>query len=78
MLKEVLSVFVLLTSIPVGLVLARLTPEELADGRKWFKLIILVSVLGVCLFYFLKNYVIALTFVYILIVTFVSFMKSKS
>jgi len=65
-------VLILLTAIPAGFLLAWLTKEELKDGRKWFKLIIALSLAGSVVFLVLKNEAVTLTLVYITIATGIS------
>ena len=68
-------VLILLTAIPAGFLLAWLTKEELKDGKKWFKLIIAVSLAGSIAFLFLKNEIVTLTLVYMAIVSYISMRK---
>ena len=53
----------------VGDYLAKITKEELKSGRKWFKLIILLGLVGVVIGLVLRNDVILFTFAFIAIVT---------
>lgn len=46
LLKLLIGTAILLLGIPLGNFLARQTKEELKDGQKWFKLIIIISLLG--------------------------------
>ena len=41
-----IGIFVLILGYPIGYFLARITSEELQSGQKWFKLIILLSLIG--------------------------------
>jgi ABC-type sugar transport system permease subunit len=72
MLTNLLVVFTLLTAIPVGLLIAWLTKEELRDGQKWFRLIVLLSCAGSVAFLMLKNEIVALSLVYSAIVSYMS------
>jgi len=38
-----IGVFVLFLGVPLGIFLAKFTKEELKDGRKWFKILIITS-----------------------------------
>lgn len=75
MLSIFFTVLILLTAIPAGLLVAWLTKEELRDGRKWFKLIIALSLAGSVVFLVLKNEAVTLTLVYIAIATSMSLKK---
>ncbi|MEM4230477.1 MAG: hypothetical protein QXF25_01205 [Candidatus Pacearchaeota archaeon] len=77
MLKLILISFVLLTSIPVGLLIAWLTQEELNAGKKWFKIIGSAGILGIIISFVLRQYVLTLTFAYIAIVAGISFIKAS-
>ena len=46
MIKILIGIFVLFVGIPIGNYLAKNTKEELKSGQKWFKLIIIVSLVG--------------------------------
>ena len=49
-MKEMINLFigilVLLVGVPLGNLLARVTKEELKSGQKWFKLVVILSLLG--------------------------------
>lgn len=77
MLKILLSIIALLTSVPAGLLIAWLAQEELKAGKKWFKIIAFGSVLGVVAGLFLRQYVLALTFAYMAFVSGISLIKAK-
>ena len=62
--------FVLLVlGIPIGNVLAKMTKEELKSGKKWFKLLIMLSLIGALVFLILCNDALLFTFLVIAIVT---------
>lgn len=75
----IINLVVLLTAIPVGLFLAYLTKEELVPGRKWF-IVILYTLIIVLLVFLLayRDIPIILALVYMIIVTYMSFFKSKN
>lgn len=75
MLKEVLIVIILISAVPLGYLLAYLCRDELKQGRKWFKLLVFVSVLLAVIFLFF-NLAIALTLFFISIVSLISLIKS--
>ena len=74
MILESILIFV---SIPVGYLIAWLARDELIIGRKWFKILMLISVIGIIAAYIFKEKVILFSFLFILIVSFISFRKSK-
>ncbi|HNZ52046.1 MAG: hypothetical protein BWY36_00341 [Candidatus Diapherotrites archaeon ADurb.Bin253] len=76
-IKLALGIFVLILGIPIGNVLARNTPEELKDGRKWFYLIILVCFVGAIVSLIIRNDALLFTFLFIAIVTSRSIKKDK-
>jgi hypothetical protein len=45
-IRLIIGIFVLLVGVIIGNYLANNTKEELKDGQKWFKLIIIVSLIG--------------------------------
>ncbi len=64
-----IGVLILILGIPIGDLLARLTPEELKDGRKWFYLLIFLSLSGAVTSLIILNDVLLFTFLFIAIVT---------
>jgi hypothetical protein len=68
-LNLLIGVAILLLGIPIGMLLAKLTKEELQDGKKYFKLIISISLLIGFAGLMLKNDIILFTFFFIAIVT---------
>lgn len=53
LLKYLLLLLVLLCAIPLGFLLAKLTKEELKQGRKAFKAIIIISFVIAAILFFL-------------------------
>ena len=41
-----IGVFVLILGVPIGRFLAKMTKEELKPGRKWFEVLIIISLIG--------------------------------
>ena len=64
-----LGVLVLLLGIPLGSYLAKETKEELKDGQVWFKMIILLSLVGILVSLFFGSDFFLFTFAFIAIVT---------
>jgi hypothetical protein len=70
-----IGIAVLALGIPIGNLLARATKDELKTGKKWFKLIILLSLIGAMVFLILGSDALLFTFLFIAIVTSRSFRK---
>ena len=72
-MQDVFRVFigiaVLLLGVPIGSYLAKSTKEELKQGQKWFKLIIIFSFIGSVISLILKNDILFFSFLFIIIVT---------
>jgi uncharacterized membrane protein YfcA len=45
-IKLLISVFVLILGIPIGNVLRKFTKEEMEQGRKWFKYLTFITLIG--------------------------------
>ena len=77
MIKQVIIVIILASSIPVGYILAYLCRDELVSGRKWFKFISLVLAISIILLLiFYRNSVLILSLIYMGIVSLISYLKS--
>ena len=76
-IKLILGTLFLLLGIPIGNYLAKITKEELRDGQKWFKLIILVCLVGAVLSLIFANDFLLFTFSFIALVTSRSLKRSK-
>ena len=76
MIKIILIPVILILGVPIGYLLAYLCRDELKEGKKYFKLIVLISsVLAVVFLFF--NLVTAISLVFIASVTGVSLIKSQ-
>jgi MFS family permease len=64
-----IGIVFLVLGIPLGNFLAKITKEELKSGRKWFKLLIILSFIGAIVFLILGNDALLFTFLFIAIVT---------
>jgi hypothetical protein len=71
-----IDVLIFLVSIPVGFLIAGLANDELKQGMKWFKNLMIVSVLGVAGGLFFNLGYLAWTFGFIGIVSGVSLWKN--
>ncbi len=76
-LKILIGIIVLALGIPLGSHLAKRTKEELKSGRKWFKLIIIISLIGGIIGLIIKNDVLLFGFFFIAIVTSRSLKKPR-
>ncbi|MFH1585738.1 MAG: hypothetical protein ABIB79_03150, partial [archaeon] len=68
-LKLLISTAVLALGFPIGSFLARLTKEELKPGQLWFKLIILICLVGAGVSAFFRNDTLMFSFLFIAVVT---------
>ena len=74
MLSEII---ILLLAVPVGYLIAYWTRDELVQGRKWFKVLIVLAVLtGIC-FFLIGEKAMVWTSGFVFISTFVSLVKSR-
>ena len=64
-----IGIVILLLGIPFGSWLARATKEELKQGKKWFRLIIVLGFIGSIISLILRNDVLFFSFLFIAIVT---------
>lgn len=65
----ILGICVLFLGIPIGNLLAKSTPEELKDGKKWFYLILFVCFIGSIFSLIFSNDALLFTFLFIAVVT---------
>lgn len=64
-----LGIILLILGIPIGNILAKMTKEELKDGKKWFKLLIILSLGGAFIFLIIKDDALLFIMLFIAIVT---------
>ncbi len=74
MISEIL---ILAIAIPVGYLIAWLAKDEIVSWRKWFKVLIISSVIVGIIFYFYEKPYISWTAGFILIVSSISLMQSQ-
>jgi NhaP-type Na+/H+ or K+/H+ antiporter len=75
-LEKWLIIIILILGFPIGYLLARLCRDELKEGRRYFRVLTIISsILGI-IFLFL-NLEIGFSLVFISIVAYVSYFKSK-
>lgn len=68
-LKIFIGIAFLWFGIPIGNFLAKHTKEELKDGKIWFKLIILIALIGSIIALIIRNDVLMFGFLFIAIIT---------
>jgi ABC-type Fe3+ transport system permease subunit len=71
-----LIIALIILAFPVGLLIAWMAKDELKDGRKWFKALIIVSAIIGTILLIIKRYVESLTLLFIIIFTGISLWKS--
>lgn len=77
MITQITSLILLVLAIPVGYLISWMCEDELVSGRKWFRLIVIFSI-ALTLFFWLYGFsYIALTCLFMAIVSFVSVIKAK-
>ena len=64
-----IGILILLLGFPIGSYLARITKEELKSGQKWFKSIIIVSLVGGIIGLIIGNDILLFSFFFIAVVT---------
>ena len=71
------EIIILLLAIPVGFWIAWLARDELVQGKKWFRILIIASILGIIWFWLTGLDHISWASGFILIVSFISLIKSE-
>ena len=70
------ELIILALAIPSGYLIARLARDELVDGRKWFQILIILGIAVGTLAYFIGYGYIGWTAGFMIIVSFISLIKS--
>jgi hypothetical protein len=68
-IKLLISVFVLILGVPIGNILRKFTKEEMKQGRKWFRYLVMFTLFGGFIGLILKKDWIMFTCFFIAIVT---------
>jgi CHASE2 domain-containing sensor protein len=71
------EILLLALAFPIGYLIAWMARDELVSGRKWFKAIIGLSIMGAVIFLVLREWTALLTLGFIVIVSGISLWKSK-
>jgi len=53
--QNIIAIIIALAGFPVGLLVAKMTKEELKAGRKWFWAIIILSTIGIIISIFMTK-----------------------
>jgi len=67
--KLIIGIAFLILGIPIGNLLAKVTKEELKKGKRWFRLLIILSLIGAIAFLILGNDALLFGLLFIAIVT---------
>ncbi len=65
----IIAIIILALGFPLGNLLAKLTKEELKVGRKWFNVVIILSIIGAIYSLIIGNDYLLFTFLFISIIT---------
>ena len=77
MIYEIFAILVVVSAIPLGYLVAYMARDELIVGRKWFGVLMILSLVLFFLCLAFRNYPSAFTLAFIFIATWVSLVKSK-
>jgi len=69
MIKILIGIIVLIMGVPIGNILAHSTREELKSGQKWFRLIVVVSLVSGFIGLIIGNDFLMFSFFFVAIVT---------
>ncbi len=69
MIKLIIGIGVLVLGIPLGVFLAKKTKEELKSGKRWFRIIVIMSLIGGIIGLIIGNDVLMFSFFFMAIVT---------
>lgn len=67
-LKFGIGILVLILGFPIGHYLAKFTKEELKEGQRWFRLVLIACFIGAIASAFFRNDVLMFTFLFIAVV----------
>ena len=72
----IIEIIILILALPAGYLIAWMAKDELKNGRKWFRILIILSIIGSIGAYLYGYNAIAFTMVFIFIVSLISFVRS--
>ncbi len=73
----ILEIIILILAIPAGYLIAWLSHDELKAGRKWFKALVILSIILGLFFYLIGKEYAGWTMAFVFIVSLISLVKSK-
>jgi ABC-type Fe3+ transport system permease subunit len=73
----IIEIILLVLAFPAGFLIAWMARDELIDGKKWFRALVIASLALGALFWMLGFSYVSLTLGFIAIVSFVSLLKSS-
>ena len=73
----ILEIIILLFAIPTGFLIAWLTRDELISGKKWFRVLIITSILVGIWFWLIGKTYVSWTAGFILIVSLIALIKAE-
>lgn len=73
----ILNLLILFLAVPIGLLIAWFARDELKQGRKWFRIMVILSLLGGLWFWLIDRIYISLTWGFIFIIVLVTLAKSQ-
>jgi len=73
----ILEIIILLLAIPTGFLIAWITGDELTQGKPWFRVLIIISILAGIWFWLAGDSYITWTAGFILIVSLIALIKSE-
>lgn len=76
-IKLIIGILILLLGFPIGSYLAKSTKEESKSGQRWFKLIIIISLIGGVIGLIFGNDILMFSFFFIAIVASRSLKRNK-
>lgn len=71
------EIILLLLAIPAGFLVAWLAKDELKDGEKWFRILVIASLVFALFFWIFGFIYISLTLVFIAIVSLISLVRGS-
>lgn len=72
-----LKFIILVLAIPIGYLLSYMCKEELAQGKKWFKSVIIIAIIGVIISFIMNEYTLLLSSLFALIVFSVILIRTR-
>lgn len=77
MIQLLVATFVVLLGFPIGIILAKLTKEELKAGKKWFKILVFLAAITSIFGLFTQNDPLLFSSLFFMAVTSKSILRKK-